>query len=35
MYHRILFFGKGSLKRLPELLEKSGSKKMLLISDRF
>lgn len=27
-----IIFGKGSLKRLPELLEKSGSKKMLLIS---
>ena len=26
-----IIFGKGSLKRLPELLEKSGSKKMLLI----
>lgn len=25
-----IIFGKGSLKRLPELLEKSGSKKMLL-----
>ena len=27
-----IIFGKGSLKRLPEFLEKSGSKKMLLIS---
>ena len=27
-----IIFGKGSLKRLPELLEKSGSRKMLLIS---
>ena len=29
-----IIFGMGSLKRLPELLEKNGSKKMLLISDR-
>lgn len=29
-----IVFGVGSLKRLPELLEKSGSKKVLVISDR-
>ena len=29
-----IVFGMGSLKRLPELLEKSGSKKMLIVSDR-
>ena len=29
-----IIFGMGSLKRLPELLEKNGSDKMLLISDR-
>lgn len=29
-----IIFGMGSLKRLPELLEKNGSGKMLLISDR-
>lgn len=29
-----IIFGMGSLKRLPELLEKNGSRKMLLISDR-
>ena len=29
-----IIFGMGSLKRLPELLEKNGSVKMLLISDR-
>ena len=27
-------FGMGSLKRLPELLKKNGSAKMLLVSDR-
>ena len=29
-----IVFGVGSLKRLPELLEKSGSKKMMVVSDR-
>ena len=29
-----IVFGMGSLKRLPELLEKSGSKKMMIVSDR-
>lgn len=29
-----IVFGMGSLKKLPELLEKSGSKKMMIISDR-
>lgn len=29
-----IIFGMGSLKRLPELLEKSGSKKMMIVSDR-
>lgn len=28
-----IIFGMGSLKRLPELLEKSGSKKMMIVSD--
>ena len=28
-----IVFGMGSLKRLPELLEKCGSKKMMIISD--
>ena len=28
-----IVFGMGSLKRLPELLEKSGSKKMMIVSD--
>ena len=27
-----IVFGVGSLKRLPELLEKSGSKKMMVVS---
>ena len=29
-----IVFGVGTLKRLPELLEKSGSKKMMVVSDR-
>ena len=29
-----IIFGMGSLKRLPELLKKNGSAKMLLVSDR-
>ena len=29
-----IVFGVGSLKRLPELLEKSGSKKMMVVSER-
>ena len=28
-----IIFGMGSLKRLPELLKKNGSAKMLLVSD--
>ena len=28
-----IVFGVGSLKRLPELLEKSGSKKMVVVSE--
>ena len=29
-----IVFGVGALKRLPELLEKCGSRKMLIVSDR-
>ena len=30
---QVIVFGMGSLKRLPELLEKSGAKKMMIVSD--